>query len=330
MSHSNSSLNTFTDCQKRYEHSYILRTSPERPPSVHLLFGSMAHEVLLHAGELRDAAADGVVTQGEYNTIIPSEVLYTELKESFGIKSWQTYFKFVIDEVAKDERELIKEMVNLNDSIEIKRELKLSLTAEQLRKRGYTGDDSFTGIIDLLILGKNHAFILDYKFSTKKKTQSDFDLNSQLPMYALFVNELYGIPLRNIKIGYIDIPKNEFALPIVLTNGTLSRSKSQNVSQEIYKMCVEEIHGKDDPVYNVYEGGYYYDCYCALAFNKAAYMQTQWLDEEMYECVIQDILDTASTIDDMKRNHKKFLRKYDSYSCSNCDYLKHCKSWMSI
>ena len=65
MSHSNSSLNTFAYCMAKYEHSYILHTPPCKPPSPHLEFGTMAHDVLHKAGQLRDEANDGVIAKGE-------------------------------------------------------------------------------------------------------------------------------------------------------------------------------------------------------------------------------------------------------------------------
>ena len=195
----------------------------------------------------------------------------------------------------------------------------------------YKVDQPFVGVIDLLIVSalNNEAIILDYKFSSGKKDQSDFDLNSQLFLYALFVNKKYGVPVRNIRVGYIDIPKKEFEKPTVLANGTLSRSKSQNVSAEFYAKAVKAVHG-DDAKYNCEPGGYYYDCYCELMNNKSAYMQIQYVDEGIYGNVLQDLYDAAQMIDNMKRNHLPFLRKYDSYSCKSCEYLSKCKPWLGV
>ena len=69
----------------KYWHTYVNHTPPCKPPSPHLTFGTMAHEVLYKAGELRDTAT--VTSATEYDTIIPSEVLYPDLKETFGIRS---------------------------------------------------------------------------------------------------------------------------------------------------------------------------------------------------------------------------------------------------
>lgn len=333
MSHSNSSLNTFANCMAKYEHSYILRTTPDRPPSPHLTFGTMAHDVLHKAGLLRDETEDGVVDKEKYYQIIPSEVLYGDLKQEFQIKDWNTYFTRVIKETAKIEKSLIADLREdyPNEPITVEREVKLQLTPMELEAIGYRGlNQPFVGIIDLLIYTESRAIILDYKFSSTRKTQDDFDMNSQLPLYAFFVNQLYNVPIHNIQYGYIDIPKKDFGNPTVLSNGTLSRSKEQNVSQELYEKAVIAIHGEDDPKYNCKPGGHYYDCWCNLALNKPAYLSMQYLDEDVYVNVIEDLLKTAKCIDYFKENKLPFLRKYDSYSCKGCEYLKSCKPWLTV
>ena len=180
----------------------------------------------------------------------------------------------------------------------------------------------------MLIYTPQRAIILDYKFSATRKSQDDFDMNSQLPLYAFFVNQLYDVPLHNIQYGYIDIPKQDFGFPTVLSNGTLSRSKEQNVSQEMYEKAVIAVHG-DDEKYNCRPGGYYYDCWCNLALKKPAYLSIQYLDMDVYSNVIEDLIATARTIDYNTTHKLPFLRKYDSYSCKGCDYLKACKPWLT-
>lgn len=333
MSHSNSSLNTFANCMKKYEHTYILRTPPCKPPSPHLTFGTMAHDVLHKAGLLRDETLDGVVDKNIYYSVIPSEVLYPELKQEFQIKNWNNYFTEIIKETSKIESKLIRSIREdyPNEAISVEREIKIQLTVEELKAMGYTGiSQPFVGIIDLLIYTQQRAIILDYKFSSNRKTQDDFDMNSQLPLYAFFINRLYDIPLHEIQYGYIDIPKKDFGVPTVLSNGTLSRSKEQNVSQELYEKAVIAIHGEDDPKYNCKPGGHYYDCWCNLALNKPAYLSIQYLDMDVYENVVDDLIKTAQCIDFYKENKLPFLRKYDSYSCKGCEYLEACKPWLTV
>ena len=331
MSHSNSSLNCFANCMAKYNFNYILRTPPDKPLSPHFAFGTMAHEVLYKAGKLRDENNDGVVDKEQYVQIIPSEVLYNDLKEAFNINNWEKYFVPIIKKTAEYETKLCKEFANDYGSYTIERELKMSMTPEQFKQvTGITIDQSIVGIIDCLIVQEGKAaIILDYKFSTKRKTQDDFDMNSQLPLYAFFVHHLYNVPLRNIKYGYVDIPKQMFDTPILLSNGTLSRSKSQNVSQDMYKKSVEAIHGQDE-YYNCDEGGYYYDCYCNLALNQVAYLSIQYLDEDTYNGVLKDLFEAAYLVDKIKQENLPYLKKYDSYSCKSCEYLHSCKPWLNV
>lgn len=324
MAHSNSSLNCFANCMAKYEHNYILHTPPCKPTSPHLIFGTMAHEVLYNAGTLRDTVADGLVP--DYSTVIPSELVYTELKQFFKIKSWYNYFYPIIKRCADYEAQLCSEFT---DNYTIQREVKLQLTVDQLREFGWNVDNAIAGIVDLLIMSKTKAVIVDYKFSTKVKGQDDFDMNSQLQLYAFLVHTLYDIPLHNIVIAYMDIPKTEFAFPEVLSNGKLSRAKSQNVSQENYLQAVQDLHGSD-PVYNCDKGGYYYETFMSLANNKPVYLNKRYIDFEAYAGIMKDLQSAAEMIDKMKRDNMPFLKKYDSYSCGSCEYLNACKPWVTV
>ena len=107
MSHSNSSLNTFANCMAKYKLSYI--DGIHETDSPHLTFGSIAHDVLYKAGKLRDECLDGV-SDNEYKTIIPSEVLYDELKSYFNINNWEKYFTPIIKKIYEYETKFIKEL----------------------------------------------------------------------------------------------------------------------------------------------------------------------------------------------------------------------------
>ena len=329
MSHSNSSLNTFTDCEQKFKLHYIDHKEPTGPVSPHLTFGAMAHEVMYKAGILRDCADDKIPS---YQSCIPSDLAYPEEASYFKIYSWQKYFTPVIKEVAKIEKELLQSFNSTNVSIE--REIKMQLSNEQLEQYGLLSPnlpkltEPFVGIIDLLMTTETEAIIIDYKFSTKRKDQDDFDNNSQLYLYAMFVHLLYDIPLHNIKIGYIDIPKQMFEMPILLKNGTLSRSKSMNVSQDMYIAAVKAVH-PDEYEEMLAPGGYYHDIVNELALNKCAYLTCQYVDEEICANVVDEIILTAQFIELKKLNSYPFLRKFDSYSCKNCDYKKYCKPYLT-
>ena len=331
MAHSISSLNLFTDCMAKFEHAKILHSPQCKPPSPHLIFGTMAHEVLYKAGCLRDEAADGVVNPEEYYSIIPSDLLYPELQQAFQIHSWQRYFVPIIKRTAYYEKKVQENFAGLGETFSIEREIKFQLSPEELADMGYKGfDQPFVGIIDFLAIGHSNAIILDYKFSSSKKTQDDFDMNNQLYMYAMFVHLKYDIPLHNISVGYIDIPKQMFDQPALLSNGTLSRAKTQNVLPELYKAAVEAIHGVDDEKYNCEPGGWYYDCYMALQLNDVAYLSMQYLDEEAYAYITDDVLKCGILVDKMIREHVDFPRKHSAYNCKSCEYLTACKPWLTV
>lgn len=328
MSHSNSSLNCFAACMAKYKHAYVLHSPKDYPDSPHLTFGTMAHEVLEKAGRLRDEISDGVFDKEQYYTVIPSELLYEDLKHHFNIKSWRNYFIPIIDKVKEYEQELVNEMLEKDSNVQIFREVKLQMTVEQLLQLGVKASQPLVGVIDLLIVGKTHATIIDYKFSTSRKSQDDFDMNSQLPLYSFLVHCNYDVPLHNIKYGYIDIPKVDFAAPTMLSNGKLSRAKDANVLQETFEKFVKAVHG-DDATYNCEPGGYYYDAWCNYANNKVAYLSAQYLDFTTYDNVISDIFATLEMVDFMKERNMTFLKKYDAYTCKSCEYLKSCKPWLT-
>lgn len=332
MAHSNSSLNLFTACQRKYWHQHINHTTPCKPPSPHLTFGAIAHEVLEKAGNLRDNAE--YISADEYVQCIPSELLYEDLKKHFNIKSWHSYFAPIISQIEKYEKKLADEILATDGGYTIKREIKLSMNDSQLRDCGLLEDGKelkmpLVGVIDLLLLGTTHATIIDYKFSTSQKTQDNFDMDSQLYIYALFVSYTFDIPLHNIKIGYIDIPKEEFAQPIVLTNGTLSRAKSQNVSAEMYLEAIKRQH-PDTWQDMIQPGGYYYDILLELTFKKCAYLNSQYLDLQAYAAIIADVIDTAVMIDLINTNKYPYLARYDAYTCKSCEYIKACKHWLGV
>lgn len=330
MNHSNSSINCFAACQKKYWHSYINNTKPDIPPSPHLAFGSMAHDVLYQAGILRDNCEAGIT---DYNIVIPSEASNIDLKSYFNIYSWNRYFRDVCKQVAIYEKDLLKHFSTYEKGgFEIMREHTIVLKASDIIAK--TSDtiylfDNVKGIIDLLYVGKKYAMIIDYKFSTKVKDQLDFDLNSQLQLYALLVSKKYNIPLRNIIIGYIDIPKTEFGNPTLLSTGKLSRSKAQNVSQEMYIKAVKAVH-PDECDEMLKPDGYYYNIVQELALKKAAYLSYQFLELDTVEYMRHDMIKIMKTIELCNSGELDYLSKLDAYTCRSCEFLKSCKPWLRV
>lgn len=308
MAHSQSSVGCYLGCQKMYELQYIDKCVPEERFMPHLEFGVMAHKVLEEAGKLRDSIDAGVP---DYEVCIPSELSYPMLKDYFNIMSWQRFFIRVCKRIADYERALIENInKKTNSGIEIFREKKFTIPS------GYT--EPHTGIIDLLFLSndRQHAIIIDYKFSSKVKTQEDFDYNVQLYLYAYFVNKEYGVPLKNIQIGYIDIIKQDSSEPIVLANGKLSKNKSQNVLYDDYIDKIIELNLDVDD---------YKDFLDELKLRDVAYISLENIDDNNYNVLVKSYLEAVDDIEYKKSQKKPFLRKVDAHSCADCRYKEYCR-----
>ena len=124
---SHSEITTYLDCQKKWD---LIYNKGLKVDNIHLQFGSMGHEVL----ETR---------------LIPDEGLYPELKEAFGIDSWENYFTTIFNELDETFKNY-----------------------EVLHKEYRVENEYLKGVIDVVwknkITGK--VLITDYKFSTKKQT----------------------------------------------------------------------------------------------------------------------------------------------------------------
>lgn len=325
MSYSNTSVNMYTSCQRKYYHNYIAHSPMCKPKPLYFAFGEMAHKVLEDAGKLRDSIEAGIP---DYDTVIPSELLYDDLKCEFRILNWHSYFTNVCRQIAKYEKQEIQAIgLETQSPIEIMRECNL--------QQDIGNGEPLVGIVDLLLIteDRQYATILDYKFSSTIKTQDDFDMNSQLYIYAFLVHKNFGTPLRNIKIGYIDIVRADFERPIVLTNGTLSRAKSQNTSQEMYIACVKALW-PDEAEQMLAPGGYYYDIVQELANRKIAYLNSQWLDVDNYNGVLNDVLNVILDLTNKKLSYNLgkdehiFNARYDAYTCKSCEFVESCKPWL--
>ena len=308
MAHSQSSIGTYLGCQKMYELQYLEKCKPEEKFMPHLEFGAMAHKVLEQAGHLRDSYEAGIP---DYEQCIPSELMYPLLKDYFNIMSWSRYFIRVCQRVAQYEKALIENLnKKTNSGIEIFREKKCTVPS------GYTEPN--TGVIDLLLLSndRKYAIIIDYKFSSRVKTQEDFDYNVQLYLYAYFVNKEFGVPLKNIQIGYIDIIKQDSSEPVVLASGKLSKNKNQNVLYEDYIDKIIELDLDIDE---------YRDFLDELKLRDVAYISLEEIDENNYNVLVKSYLEAVDEIEYKKAQKKPFLRKVDSHSCSECRFKQYCR-----
>lgn len=238
--------------------------------NVHFQFGSLGHKTL----ETR---------------IIPDEMLYPELKDAFGISSWYNYFTPIFKEL--DDRMSDYELLYQELSVE---------------------NETIKGVIDAVWRHKTTGryLITDYKFSTSDKGQEDVLLDEQMYIYAVLLAVKLNIPLEQIDIGYINIPKKEMDNPRVLKNGTLSKDKAQNVTYEKYVEKIKELN------LNIAD---YEDFLSEIHGRTLLTIEHQPINIDMVYRIMNNI---DNVICDMK---KGYVLEKCSFQCKKCDYIQYCK-----
>lgn len=238
--------------------------------NIHFQFGSVGHKAL----ETR---------------VIPDELLYPELKEAFGISSWYNYFTPIFEEL--DTRMSEYELIYTEHKVE---------------------NETIKGVIDAVWRHKTTGryLITDYKFSTSDKGQEDVLLDEQMYIYAVLLAVQLNIPLENIDIGYINIPKKEMDNPRVLKSGALSKDKAQNVTYEKY---VEKIH---ELGLNLSD---YEDFLSEIHGRKLLTIEYQPINVDMVYRIMNNI---DLVIKDMS---KGYVLEKCSFMCKRCEYLPYCK-----
>ena len=238
--------------------------------NIHTKFGSMGHKVL----ETR---------------VIPDDLLYPELKDEFGISSWTKYFTPIfkeIDDYFKDYEIVHQELM--------------------------VGNHIIRGVIDCVWKHKETGryLITDYKFSNTDKGQEDVLLDEQMYIYAVLFALKEAVPLEQIDIGYINIPKKEMDNPRVLKSGQLSKDKAQNVTYDKYVETIEELGlNKAD----------YEDFLSEIQGRKLISIQPQPVNTDMALRIMENI---DNVVKDMS---KGYVLEKCSYQCKRCEYVQYCK-----
>ena len=264
---SHSEISTYLECQKKWDLQYQHGIKFD---NIHFQFGSMGHKAL----ETR---------------VIPDELLYPELKEAFGISSWQNYFTPIFNELdarMKDYDLLYKELAVENETIK--------------------------GVIDAVWQHKETGryLITDYKFSTSDKGQEDVLLDEQMYIYAVLLAVKLDVPLEQIDIGYINIPKKEMDNPRVLKNGALSKDKAQNVTYDKYVDKIHELGLKIED---------YQDFLDEISGRTLLTIEHQPINIDMVYRIMNNI---DLVIRDMQ---KGYVIEKCSFQCKKCDYIQYCK-----
>lgn len=264
---SHSEISTYLDCQKKWELQYVKGLKID---NLHFQFGSMAHKVM----ETR---------------IIPDEMLYPELKEEFGITSWNNYFTSIFDEL--DDRMSEYAIVHQEYRVET---------------------DDIVGVIDVVWQHKETKkyLITDYKFSNTDKGQVDILLDEQMYIYAVAFANMNGLNVTDIDIGYINIPKTEMNSPRVLKSGQLSKDKAQKTTYKKYLEKIQELHLNVDD---------YADVLLELKSKRLLTIEISQINVDMLLRIMQNI---DNTIKDMQ---KGYVLEKCTFMCKRCDYLQYCK-----
>lgn len=298
MKHSNSSINCYLNHQRDYYWKYIRGIREDG--NEHLEFGSFGHEQV------------ELYFKNKEEYIYPDESLYDNLKAFFGIQSWRLYFRNIFKQIEKYHNEIIKRTIDYYGLTEFEMQI---LTELKTDTPLIGNEELLNGVIDKLFLftctktGKQYATVVDYKFTNSNKTFDDLDYDSQLYIYAKIVNGEFKVPVKNISVAYISIPKKSTGLPAILNNGTYSKAKSQNVLYEDYLFCVQN----DNPNYDPEDvNGEYYGILQELKAKKSAYMILQSVDLDNYQTVLDDVTNVVTEIVDKVTVGEKgrFLRKF--------------------
>lgn len=266
---SHSAITTYLDCQRKWD---LIYNHGLKVDNIHLQFGSMAHKVL----ETKQ---------------IPDEILYPELKEYFGIKSWSNYFNNIFKE--------LDNFITTND-------------LEQIGSEVDVADDNLVGCIDCVykIKGTDRYVIADYKFSSGIKGYDELLLDEQMYIYAFLYATEKNIPLDNISTCYINIPKVELDEPRILKNGELSKDKSQNTTYEKYLNKIQELN---------LDISKYEDVLDALKDKPYIVFTINRLNIDRLASVFRNI---ENVIRDMQ---KGYVLEKNSYMCTKCDFYEYCK-----
>lgn len=263
---SHSEITTYLQCQKKWDLIYNHKIKLSNPD---FEFGEVAHKVM-------------------ETGVIPSEELYPELKEHFGITSWYTYFSAILDYLRNE----FKDLECIGHEIPVE-------------------NDGLKGIIDVVYKdGNGDIYLCDYKFTKQPKTLDDLCQDEQLYIYSYLYSVLNQFDFDKIHICYLSFPKTQIDEPRLLSNGKLSKDKAQNTTQALYKRAITK--------YDLQENDYE-DILDYLA-SKPLFSKVDTIPNIDYLSRILENIDYVR-----KDMGKGYLLEKNGYDCKWCPYFKYCK-----
>lgn len=189
-----SQINTYEDCPKKYEYSYVYRV-PSRPSSA-LSFGTSIHNTLKDFYTLLKDYNEGL---GITNPPTLEDML--NLYENNWISTGYQNKKHELDRKESGLKVIEKYYNKLYSQDQKPFRLEEAFTV-------HIGGSSFTGKIDRMdLVGMIDSVpvvdIVDYK-TGKVKDARDIKTDLQLPLYALFAQESLGVKVRSARYIFVE------------------------------------------------------------------------------------------------------------------------------
>lgn len=213
---SNSSIQLFLNCKRRFKYRYIDKVTTDKVSSKYLSFGQSIHSAL---------AQYNMITDQTYKTL---EVLQKLLK-----RNWVREGYISIDEERKYADKGLKMLATYFEKpLDIS---KKNLIIEEMVKKDM--DDGFVlcGKIDKAYINEDGCIeVVDYKTAENIERFEDYPVNIQLPIYMLLVK---------FKTGY---------LPQSVSNYYLSQNRkiTKNIDPQDAEMFIEYLKNISGEIQN--------------------------------------------------------------------------------
>ena len=221
-----SQINIYQDCPKKYEYAYVLQLPSK--PSASMSFGTTVHNALKDFYNMVRIANEGLGLSG-LPTIEDLIELFNKHWVSFGYES-----KKHEEKRYKAGEKMMRDFYKkLYKSRQVPYRLEESF-------RVNLKDSSFVGKVDRMDLvkivnGVSHVEIIDYK-TGKEKSKTDIKKDLQLPLYAIFAEQSFGVKVVSAKYVFVE-HGSEIDVDI-------SEKRRESASDNVYEV-IENIKKRD-------------------------------------------------------------------------------------
>lgn len=210
---SNTSINIFRNCKRRFRYKYIDKVNILSPKSHYLSFGTCLHETL-----------------AEFNTL-PLKLQTYENSVPILQKHWCSEgYEYIEDE----ENYFLKAEKMLKNYCEDRKDLGNILLSEEFVHKDIARNLSICGKLDKVYGNDNNKIeILDYKTGESYSPIIDLHNDIQLPIYLLLLRYRLGIYPEVISYYYISF-NNKVSMEVTKEVKEYCLSQLKNIISEIY------------------------------------------------------------------------------------------------